>query len=648
MNIDKIIREEISILKETAGKNVSDTFFDKVVRALGGTPSAEKRKFFKAWQSAENTDAKFNPLATTWDKQVPGQTDFNEAGVKNYPDQETGISATVNTLTKGSLSTQYRDLVNKLRSESTAEDLANTPSAFSAWTGRSDKADYVAKQLGSDKTSNDIESTKDEQDTDWKSILNYLQFGLDIFGIVPVYGDIGDIINALIYVVRANVEKKNSYYLDAALSAIAIIPAVGSAIALPLKGMVKGMRKLPGGTKTLKNALRNVDDSESWATVFSSARQNNLIDQNTLNVLSTRMRDVNKQIVSVTDKVSKQFGIPNTMLRKPRERVVGLLDAMAQGAAKERKIASAATTTTKLGLPKWAKAIISAPVKLTKLSTLGPLKTLTGYRKLVGADTKSIVNVATDTFDRKFLFKGGFDRFINSAMPGSGVEKFRTKLPDLLKKLDVDSYNPNMTPAQARIALNDLFKRYEKRSAKDRKNLLNDFNDWTKNTDLGDGVQAQDYINALRKSYVSKQFGLGNLTRSNFIPTFKESFQRLKNSGGRALVENLNVFKIIPRLLRDAPVLSNSENEIVASIGDLLGNMAYKLWESTGALAVLQTMDKDSPGYDEQKETAKQATQEFIDTKEEIVETIKQISDEEYNELTEEERKILEEILVFD
>lgn len=644
MNIDNIIREEIARLNETAGKNMPDTFFDQVVQKLGGTPTEEKRRFFRAWKRAEDTNAKFNPLSTKWDKQVPGQTDSNKAGVKNYPDQETGLSATVNTLTKGIGANAYKNIVKKLKQDDiTAEELVAEKSELDTWGTGGNLVASVLKPAQNSSTKKD-----NSYDTDWKSILNYLQFGLDIFGLVPIYGDIGDIINALIYVTRANVENNDTYYLDAALSGIAIIPAVGSAIALPLKAMIKGMRKLPGGTKTLKNALRNVDDSESWASVFSSARQNNLIDQNTLNVLSTRMRDVNKQIVSVTDKVSKQFGIPITMLRKPRERVVGLLDAMAQGAAKERKIAANADKVTKLELPKWASTIVNAPVKLTKASILGPLKTLTGYRKLVGADTKSIVNVATDAFDRKFLFKGGFDRFINSAMPGSGVEKFRTKLPDLLKKLDVDSYNPNMTPAQARIALNNLFKRYEKRSAKDRKNLLNDFNDWTKNTDLGDGVQAQDYINTLRKSYVSKQFGLGNLTRSNFIPTFKESFQRLKNSGGRALVENLNVFKIIPRLLRDAPVLSNSENEIVASIGDLLGNMAYKLWESTGALAVLQAMDKDSPGYDEQKETAKQATQEFIDTKEEIAETIKQISDEEYNELTEEERKILEEILVFD
>ena len=269
MNINKIIREEVRILNETAGKNMPDAFFDQVVQKLGGTPTAEKRRFFNAWKRAEDTNAKNNPLATTWDTQVTGQTDFNMVGVKNYPDQETGVSATVNTLTKGIGTTAYKDLVAKLQRDMTAEDLANTPAAFKSWSG---KPDYVANALGSKQTT-DKEGNTDEIDpkTDWKTILDYFQFGLDIAGIVPVYGDALDLVNAIIYVTRAEVEDDDSYYIDAALSSIAIIPTVGSVIALPLKAMIKGLRKFPGGTKTLKKALKNVDDAESWgSSIFVS------------------------------------------------------------------------------------------------------------------------------------------------------------------------------------------------------------------------------------------------------------------------------------------------------------------------------------------------------------------------------------------
>lgn len=160
MNVDKIIKEEIGRLNETAGKNMPDTFFDQVVQKLGGTPSEEKRKFFRAWKRAEGTNAKNNPLATTWDKQVSGQTDFNDVGVKNYPDQDTGVSATINTLTKGVGANAYKELVAKLQTNTTAEDLANTPSAFKSWSG---KPDYVLNVLGSKQTSTKTATTNNNK-----------------------------------------------------------------------------------------------------------------------------------------------------------------------------------------------------------------------------------------------------------------------------------------------------------------------------------------------------------------------------------------------------------------------------------------------------------------------------------------------------
>jgi parallel beta-helix repeat protein len=49
------------------------------------------------WTNYENTNAYWNPLATTWDMGEKSW-DFNEAGVKNYVDKETGVQATANTL----------------------------------------------------------------------------------------------------------------------------------------------------------------------------------------------------------------------------------------------------------------------------------------------------------------------------------------------------------------------------------------------------------------------------------------------------------------------------------------------------------------------------------------------------------------------
>lgn len=49
-----------------------------------------------AWQRAEGTAARFNPLATT--HQMKGSTDFNSAGVQDYTSLAQGLKATAWTL----------------------------------------------------------------------------------------------------------------------------------------------------------------------------------------------------------------------------------------------------------------------------------------------------------------------------------------------------------------------------------------------------------------------------------------------------------------------------------------------------------------------------------------------------------------------
>lgn len=53
-------------------------------------------ELFNAWERAEGGTAKWNPLNTT--EPMPGATDYNSAGVKNYGTPITGIAATAKTL----------------------------------------------------------------------------------------------------------------------------------------------------------------------------------------------------------------------------------------------------------------------------------------------------------------------------------------------------------------------------------------------------------------------------------------------------------------------------------------------------------------------------------------------------------------------
>lgn len=76
-----------------------------VLAALGNkSPNMSTIYFMVGWTLAEtltNSGAKFNLLNTTWNMLVQGQTDFNSVGVKNYPDYNTGIQATVRSLNDG-------------------------------------------------------------------------------------------------------------------------------------------------------------------------------------------------------------------------------------------------------------------------------------------------------------------------------------------------------------------------------------------------------------------------------------------------------------------------------------------------------------------------------------------------------------------
>ena len=68
-----------------------------LARRLGNNdPSPDLIAWIVAWQRAENTNAAYNPLATTY--RTPGSTCYNPVCVRNYSDRNEGLDATVATL----------------------------------------------------------------------------------------------------------------------------------------------------------------------------------------------------------------------------------------------------------------------------------------------------------------------------------------------------------------------------------------------------------------------------------------------------------------------------------------------------------------------------------------------------------------------
>lgn len=85
-----------------------------------------------AWQSAEGTRARYNPLATT--QRMPGSSAMkgNTAGVQDYPDLKTGVAATIKTLKQPGHG--YEHIIDRL-ANGTAREILQAVAASSWGTG---------------------------------------------------------------------------------------------------------------------------------------------------------------------------------------------------------------------------------------------------------------------------------------------------------------------------------------------------------------------------------------------------------------------------------------------------------------------------------------------------------------------------------
>lgn len=73
-----------------------DDFARELLAGLDSPAQLSNLYALVAWMTAEGSEARFNPLATT--RLMPGSTDFNSVHVQNYLNLEQGVHATVLTL----------------------------------------------------------------------------------------------------------------------------------------------------------------------------------------------------------------------------------------------------------------------------------------------------------------------------------------------------------------------------------------------------------------------------------------------------------------------------------------------------------------------------------------------------------------------
>ena len=94
------------------GQETREQWATALLRAVDAPVCGNNLVSLVTWQTAENTTAAWNPLATT--QPAPGTTDYNSVGVKNYPSSAAGIAATVATLRGGYLTQGYGWILYRL------------------------------------------------------------------------------------------------------------------------------------------------------------------------------------------------------------------------------------------------------------------------------------------------------------------------------------------------------------------------------------------------------------------------------------------------------------------------------------------------------------------------------------------------------
>jgi hypothetical protein len=98
-----------------------------VLGGIGAPPTAANINTIEAWARREGGGGANNPLNTTLG--MPGATDFNSVGVKNFTSLSQGATATVRTLLGGGA---YSSIVAALK---TGNGACGAYSGYSTWSG---------------------------------------------------------------------------------------------------------------------------------------------------------------------------------------------------------------------------------------------------------------------------------------------------------------------------------------------------------------------------------------------------------------------------------------------------------------------------------------------------------------------------------
>jgi len=221
-----------------------------------------------------------------------------------------------------------------------------------------------------------LDPEAEEKAGESNSVMDTIQTILDWAGFIPVYGDMVDVINALIYFIRGK-------WFDGILSCLAIIPLIGTGIKMSIKAMYKGA-KLEKLTKLIVNGLSSPKDAgKIWRELAQSGAIKPSMYSDLGSGLSTLSQTLNssystiKQIPGIDSKaIIKELEVFDEFLKNSGRS----MDNMAAAVKKGDKLpwlqtaAKASSTTSPIIMKLVNSLTLNVISKLKKMPFFSPEK----------------------------------------------------------------------------------------------------------------------------------------------------------------------------------------------------------------------------------------------------------------------------------
>jgi hypothetical protein len=153
-----------------------------------------------------------------------------------------------------------------------------------------------------------VDPEAEEKAGESNSVMDTIQTILDWVGFIPVYGDIVDVINALIYFIRGK-------WFDGILSCLAIIPLIGTGIKMSVKAIYKGA-KLEKLVKLITNAISSPKSAEK---LWMELAQSGAIKPSMYGELGSGLSTLSKTLNSSYSTIKKIPGIDSKAIIKELE-----------------------------------------------------------------------------------------------------------------------------------------------------------------------------------------------------------------------------------------------------------------------------------------------------------------------------------------